>query len=69
MEPLIQLPYEYFFEYLKAPGMVSGCNVVLSDEQCGAGSAKPWQDWINQPEAVPGKPAMLQWLSPIQMAP
>lgn len=44
MEPLIQLPYEYFFEYLKAPGIVSGCNVVLSDEQCEAGPAKPWQD-------------------------
>ena len=46
------------------PGIVHSRTFVVTDEQCGAGSAKPWLDWMSQPEAVPRKPAILQWLSP-----
>lgn len=49
---------------LRVPGIVTSCNFILTDEQCGAGSAKLWLDWMNQPEAVPGKPAILRWLFP-----
>ena len=49
---------------LRAPGIVSSCSFVLTDEQCRAESAKPWLDRMNQPQAVPGKPAVLRWLSP-----
>ena len=46
------------------PGILHSRNFVVIDEQCGAGSAKPWLDWMSQPEAVPRKPAILQWLPP-----